>query len=106
MATVTPLPFESQIHDMEELLAGLEHAPGDHADEVRQMRRDLTSVKKKRYANLTAWETVLVSRHPARPQFLDYANTVFSDFLNYTATERSAMIERSEQASPDSTIIK
>ena len=83
MANVSPLPFEADIHALEDTLAKLEAtADGlDHGDEVRQIRRELISLKKKRYANLSAWETVLVSRHPDRPQFLDYIRLIFEDFF-------------------------
>ncbi|MBY0457535.1 MAG: acetyl-CoA carboxylase carboxyltransferase subunit alpha, partial [Gemmataceae bacterium] len=47
----------------------------------RGLRKELSTLKKERYANLTAWETVLVSRHENRPQFLDYVDMVFEEFV-------------------------
>ncbi|MCE9529992.1 MAG: acetyl-CoA carboxylase carboxyltransferase subunit alpha [Planctomycetes bacterium] len=79
-----PLPFETEIHQMEVLLAKFEaEADGTitHADEIRRMRRDLLNLKKKKYGNLTAWETVLVSRHPERPQTMDYIDLMFEDYV-------------------------
>jgi acetyl-CoA carboxylase carboxyl transferase subunit alpha len=79
---VAPLPFESEIVEFEERLARLE-AEGDAsvAEEVKRMRRDLWSLMKKRYASLSAWETVLVSRHPDRPQTMDYVGSIFEEFV-------------------------
>ena len=75
-----PLPFENDIHALEESLAKLESSAGD-GDEMKRIRRELTALKKSRYANLTPWETVLVSRHPQRPQTLDYLDLIFEEFV-------------------------
>jgi acetyl-CoA carboxylase carboxyl transferase subunit alpha len=79
-----PLPFETDIHDMEVLLAKLESEPNGsiaHADEIRRIRRELFSLLKKIYSNLSAWNTVLVSRHPDRPQTVDYIDLIFEEFV-------------------------
>lgn len=79
----SPLPFEQNIHDLEEQLAGLEaaaDAPGAQ-DAIRRMRRELAVLKKERYANLSQWETVLVARHPNRPQTMDYVGMIFDEFV-------------------------
>ena len=51
---------------LEAVLARLEtktDEQGDTSDEVRRIRRELTNLIRKIYTNLTAWDTVLVSRH-------------------------------------------
>jgi acetyl-CoA carboxylase carboxyl transferase subunit alpha len=74
------LPFEKDIYALEEVLARLEStSPG--SDEVRRMRRDLTGLIRKTYNSLSAWDTVLVSRHKDRPQTLDYINLIFEEFV-------------------------
>jgi acetyl-CoA carboxylase carboxyl transferase subunit alpha len=69
---------------MEDLLSKLEASangqPGAN-DEVRRMRRALLNLKREKYTNLTAWETVQLSRHPERPQTLDYIDLIFDDFV-------------------------
>ena len=55
-------------------------APGA-AEAIRQIRRELTALIRERYANLTPWETVLVSRHTDRPQTLDYIEMIFDEFV-------------------------
>jgi acetyl-CoA carboxylase carboxyl transferase subunit alpha len=80
----SPLPFETEIHRLEETLAVLEQRVGesaDIADEVRRIRRELTGLLRKTYASLTPWEIVLVSRHPERPQTMDYVEMIFDEFV-------------------------
>lgn len=85
MATpIAYLPFEKEIQDLEAVLAKLETKTGeqgDTSDEVRRIRRELTSLIRKIYNNLTAWDTVLVSRHPERPQTVDYIGMIFDEFV-------------------------
>lgn len=78
---VTPLAFETDIHEMEEALARAEAAIAPDAEAVKALKRDLLALKRERYAKLSAWETVLVSRHPQRPQFLDYVDLAFDEFV-------------------------
>lgn len=79
--TPAPLPFEQEIHDLEVQLSKLEatDTPGA-AEAVKQMRKNLAALLKEKYANLSAWETVLVSRHQDRPQTMDYVRMIFDDF--------------------------
>jgi acetyl-CoA carboxylase carboxyl transferase subunit alpha len=74
-----PLPFEEDIHELELAVAKVE-ANTEDPDELKRLRRELQSLKKTRYLNLSAWETVLVARHKNRPQFLDYLDLCFDDF--------------------------
>lgn len=78
---IDPLPFEEDIHKLELALERVEADPATPADEIRRMKRELTALKRHKYSNLTAWETVLVSRHPKRPQFLDYLDLCFDEFV-------------------------
>jgi acetyl-CoA carboxylase carboxyl transferase subunit alpha len=80
------LPFEKEIQEMEALLARLEsmatvEAQGGTTEEIRRIRRELTNLIRKIYANLGSWDTVLVSRHPERPQTTDYVNMIFEEFV-------------------------
>lgn len=86
------LPFEAPILEMESGLAVLEarHAtaradknPETAAllDQIRRVKRELSSLTRTIYANLTPWETVLVSRCEARPQTRDYINLIFDQFV-------------------------
>src|SRR5579871_6979056 len=78
------LPFEQEIGELEDLLARME-ADADgalgHAEEIHRIRRELVSMKRKKYTNLSAWETILVARHRERPQLLDYIDLIFDEFV-------------------------
>lgn len=77
-----PLPFEQDIHELELEVARLEAAPEGEGsgDALRNLRKELAALKKAKYQNLTAWETVLVSRHRNRPQMMDYVDMIFEEF--------------------------
>lgn len=75
------LPFEKEIQEMEELLVRLELKAEGPSDETKRIRKELTKLIQKIYTNLTAWDTVLVARHPNRPQTLDYINLIFDEFV-------------------------
>ena len=84
MASSHVLPFESEIREMEALIARLEaksDGKADTSDEVRRMRRELTNLIRKIYNDLSPWETVLVARHPDRPQTCDYISMIFDEFV-------------------------
>ena len=74
MPAIQQLPFERPVQEIEQRLAELERAVGDAGagDEVRRLRRERAELIKKIYGNLEPWETVLVARHPDRPQSADY----------------------------------
>jgi acetyl-CoA carboxylase carboxyl transferase subunit alpha len=78
-----PLPFEQEIHELEQELARLEASADSesNAETIKELRRKLIALKKAKYSNLSAWETVLVARHQNRPQFLDYVELVFEEFV-------------------------
>ena len=78
-----PLPFEQDIHELEQHIARLEAAADDpgSAESIKRMRREVAVLKKERYANLSAWNTVLVSRHEDRPQTMDYVGMICDEFV-------------------------
>ena len=78
------LPFEKPIYELEEQLRKLEAQPNPTAsakDIIRNMRVELTRMRRDVFENLDAWETVQVARHPNRPQTLDYIELVFDEFV-------------------------
>jgi acetyl-CoA carboxylase carboxyl transferase subunit alpha len=78
------LDFEKPIVQLEkqigELITLQETKGKDFAAEIQQMRQNLTGLLKKTYSSLSAWETVQVARHPARPQTRDYIDLIVKDF--------------------------
>jgi acetyl-CoA carboxylase carboxyl transferase subunit alpha len=81
---VMPLEFEKPILKLERQiheLVGVQEEKGiDYSSEINQLRQNLTSLLRKTYQNLSAWETVQVARHPARPQTRDYIDMFVKDF--------------------------
>ncbi len=75
------LPFEKEIADLESTLQRIEaKGQADRGDELRRIQKEVVNLKKKIFSSLTPWQTVLVSRHPERPQFLDYVKLIFDDY--------------------------
>ncbi|MCP4375968.1 MAG: hypothetical protein GY794_07315, partial [bacterium] len=70
------LPFEREIvalqRHVDELVASQKQSGRDYSSEIRNLREEYISLLTKTYANLTAWETVQVARHPTRPLAADY----------------------------------
>src|SRR5262245_35479603 len=78
------LAFEKDIYELEDKLEELEGKTAPNADdhhEIRRIRRELTALKRKKYSNLTAWETVELSRIQGRPQLGDYIDLIFEEFV-------------------------
>lgn len=84
MSATNQLPFERPIYELEEQLQKIEQEPNPTAntkDAIRNMRLEITRMKREIFANLTAWETCKVARHAERPQTLDYLELVFDEFV-------------------------
>ena len=69
--------LEQQIHELE-LLQSAKQV--DYTKELRQLRTNYTSLLRKTYDKLSAWETVQVARHPQRPLFKDYVEMICREF--------------------------
>lgn len=87
-ASATPavagLEFEKPLLRIQEDIAGLEaeQARGgrDLSGEIREQKERLAARTKRVYSHLTPWETVLVARHPQRPQITDHLRNIVQDF--------------------------
>ena len=79
------LDFERPIVELEQKLEEIKsHVKGQDinlAPEVRKMQEKIEATKKEVYANLSAWQRVQISRHSARPFFLEYVGLAFTDFV-------------------------
>jgi acetyl-CoA carboxylase carboxyl transferase subunit alpha len=69
--------LEGQIHELEALQAQ-KHV--DYTKELRHLRSNYTSLLRKTYEGLSAWETVQVARHPQRPLFRDFVELMCREF--------------------------
>jgi acetyl-CoA carboxylase carboxyl transferase subunit alpha len=69
--------LENQIHELEAMQGAKQI---DYTKELRQLRQNYTSLLRKTYEKLSAWETVQVARHPQRPLFRDYVDMICREF--------------------------
>jgi acetyl-CoA carboxylase carboxyl transferase subunit alpha len=69
--------LEQQLQDLEALQAEKQL---DYTKELRQLRTNYTTMLRKTYDSLSAWETVQVARHPQRPLFKDYVELICREF--------------------------
>src|SRR4051794_2427543 len=78
------LEFEKPLAKLEQQVKDLEAIQAtkavDYTKELRQLRTNYTSLLRKTYDNLSAWETVQVARHPQRPLFRDYVELFCREF--------------------------
>ena len=90
----TALGFEQPLAKLEQQIAELEALQAekqiDYTAELRQLRNNYTSMLKKTYDALSAWETVQVARHPQRPQFRDYVEMICREFREIHGDRRFA----------------
>jgi acetyl-CoA carboxylase carboxyl transferase subunit alpha len=78
------LEFEKPLSRLEHQileLESLQQSKGiDYTKELRHLRTNYTSLLRKTYDKLSAWETVQVARHPQRPLFKDYVDLICREF--------------------------
>src|SRR4051794_12250260 len=78
------LEFEKPLAKLEQQVQELEAMQAvkgvDYTKELRQLRNNYTSLLRKTYDKLSAWETVQVARHPQRPLFKDYVDLICLDY--------------------------
>lgn len=86
------LEFEDEIAGIDQQIAELvklSSAKGiDYSSEIRRLEIEKVSELKKLYANLTAWQTVQVARHPKRPLVTDYLDHIVKDFRQLHGDKR------------------
>jgi acetyl-CoA carboxylase carboxyl transferase subunit alpha len=81
----TERDFEKPIIEIEKRIEELESfsrkAGVDLSAEIEKLRARANEEKKEIFARLSAWQRVLLSRDPARPDATDYIAMVFEDFV-------------------------
>jgi acetyl-CoA carboxylase carboxyl transferase subunit alpha len=78
------LDFEDKVAEldrkMEKLSRSGPNKVGEKSAELRRLQKEQVEELKRCYSNLTAWQTVQVSRHPKRPLLGDYLELIVKDF--------------------------
>jgi acetyl-CoA carboxylase carboxyl transferase subunit alpha len=78
------LEFEKPIRDLERQLEQLHQLSlennVDATAEITAIEQKIEATKRVVYSSLTAWQRVLIARHPKRPYALDYVERLFTGF--------------------------
>ncbi len=81
---MTILPHEREIFEYKKTLSKLKEQNESNSlwskDEIKNLERKLERLKKKVYSKLKPWQRVAISRHPARPNTIDYIENMFDEF--------------------------
>src|SRR5258708_13050931 len=79
------LDFERPILDLEKKISELKalssRGNSDFASEIAKLERKSKKLQSEIFSDLSRWQVVQLSRHPARPYFLDYVRMLFTDFF-------------------------
>lgn len=78
------LDFEKPIADLEakiEELTLLSESAGSFDAEIAGLKKKADQLRRNIYADLDPWMKTQVARHPQRPHFVDYAEGLFTDFV-------------------------
>ncbi len=81
----TFLDFEKPIAELEGKIEELRHLSDggglNISEEVTRMQEKVERLLRTTYSKLSAWQKVLVARHPDRPHALDYIDVLFDDYI-------------------------
>jgi acetyl-CoA carboxylase carboxyl transferase subunit alpha len=76
------LDFERPIVELENKIAELKQLGGPQLElEIRRLERKARQLQREVFSDLSAWQKVLLSRHPLRPFTLDYVGRLIEDFV-------------------------
>ncbi|MFP2923849.1 acetyl-CoA carboxylase carboxyltransferase subunit alpha [Pyxidicoccus sp. 3LG] len=79
------LDFERPLVELEKKLEALRSlsasGSADVASELASLEKKAKKLRVEIFGSLTRWQVVQLSRHPARPYFLDYVQHLFTDFV-------------------------
>ena len=73
-------PLENLFEQLDSIKAVEKEGDIDVSDKVKELEGKIRKKRKELYADLTRWQKVQVSRHPARPYSLFYINSIFKKF--------------------------
>lgn len=87
--TTYKLPFEQPVVELEKQIDLLAAKGADTpAEKLDALRADRERLLANLYRDLSAWDTVLVARHPNRPQTSDYIERLCRDFAELHGDRR------------------
>lgn len=74
-------PIADLLSQIEKVKQVAEKTKVDMSATIAELESKLESTKEEVYNNLTGWQQVQMSRHPDRPQTLDYIQEICTDFI-------------------------
>ena len=76
------LEFERPLIELEKKIEELKGLSGsvDMSAELGRLEKKAKKLQEEIFSDLSRWQVVQLSRHNARPYFLDYVNNIFTDF--------------------------
>jgi acetyl-CoA carboxylase carboxyl transferase subunit alpha len=96
-AALAPLPhaldFERPVIDLERKIEELVRVSGDAPElrlQIALLEARARELQQEIFADLTAWQKVQLSRHPARPYTLDYIDRLIDGFIELHGDRRFA----------------
>ncbi|MGL4338540.1 MAG: acetyl-CoA carboxylase carboxyltransferase subunit alpha [Turicibacter sp.] len=72
------LEFEQKIAEIENRLSEMS---SENTGEIEELQQQLNRYKNRAYEQLTAWDHVVLARHPKRPKARDYIDYIFDSFV-------------------------
>jgi len=79
------LEFERPLLDLERKIEELKTLSGSSATdfglEISRLEKKARRLQSEIFSDLSRWQVTQLSRHPARPYFLDYVELLFTDFF-------------------------
>lgn len=82
---VSYLEFEKPVAALDARISELRAAAGDDdvdiSGELQRLEAKSAELLASAYTSLTPWQKTQVARHPARPHFRDYVESIFEDFV-------------------------
>jgi acetyl-CoA carboxylase carboxyl transferase subunit alpha len=79
------LEFEQPIAELESKIEELRYVQNESAvdisEEIDRLDKKSLQLTKDIYSSLTPWQVTQIARHPQRPYTLDYANEIFTEFV-------------------------
>jgi acetyl-CoA carboxylase carboxyl transferase subunit alpha len=79
------LDFERPLIDLEKKIDELKSLSGagssDFTAEIQKLEKKAKRLQSEIFSDLSRWQVTQLSRHPARPYFLDYIELLFTDFF-------------------------
>ncbi len=88
------LDFERPLLDLERKIEELKTLSGsgatDFGQEIARLEKKARRLQSEIFSDLSRWQVTQLSRHPARPYFLDYIEMLFTDFFELAGDRRFA----------------